>query len=121
MSVCQCQRVSVSVSRLHCLLSIVNNSIVNQPINQALNILGLLTDAQVKERWDQPLTSRVLGGMEPNLILFYDFDSPASVNIPNLGSAGSDYDLVSKATRTCRSFRLPQVCAAADTVLYQWH
>ena len=63
---------------------------------------GALTDAEVKERWDQPLTSRVLGGMEPNLILFYDFDSPASVNIPNLGTAGNDYDLVSERSKTSR-------------------
>ena len=55
---------------------------------------GALTDAEVKERWDQPLTSRVQAGVEPNLILFYDFDNPSLANIPNLGRAGSDYDLI---------------------------
>ena len=57
---------------------------------------GALTDAEVKERWDQPLTSRVQINptLEPNLILFYDFDNPSSASIPNLGTAGSDYDLV---------------------------
>ena len=48
----------------------------------------------MKERWDQPLTSRVNAGQEPNLILFYDFDNPSSTTIPNLGTAGIDYDLV---------------------------
>ena len=61
---------------------------------------GALTDAEVKERWDQPLTSRVQGGLEPKLVLFYDFDTPGSTDIPNLGTAGSVYDLVSERTRT---------------------
>ena len=55
---------------------------------------GALTDAEVKERWDQPLTSRVQAGVEPNLILFYDFDNPSLANIPNLGTASNDYDLI---------------------------
>ena len=59
---------------------------------------GALTDAEVKERWDQPLTSRVQGGLEPKLVLFYDFDTPSSANIPNLGTAGGDYDLVWERT-----------------------
>ena len=48
----------------------------------------------MKERWNKPLTSRLLAGQEPNLILFYDFDDPSLANIPNRGTAGSDYDLV---------------------------
>ena len=55
---------------------------------------GALTDAEVKERWDQPLTSRVQAGVEPRLILFYDFDNPSLANIPNLGTASNDYDLI---------------------------
>ena len=31
---------------------------------------------------------------EPKLVLFYDFDDRSSAHIPNLGTAGSDYDLV---------------------------
>jgi len=59
---------------------------------------GALTDAEVKERWDQPLTSRLQANptLEPNLILFYNFDNPSSATIQNLGTAGSDYDLVSE-------------------------
>ena len=63
---------------------------------------GALTDAEVKERWDQPLTSRLQANptLEPNLVLFYDFDNPSSASIPNLGTAGSDYDLVSQPRAT---------------------
>lgn len=61
---------------------------------------GALTDAEVKERWDQPLTARVNAGQEPALVLFYDFDNPSLTTIPNLGTAGSNYDLVREPNRT---------------------
>ena len=56
--------------------------------------LGVLNDTEVLERWDQSLTARVQAGLEPNLVLFYNFDRPDLPEVPNLGSAGSEYDLL---------------------------
>jgi hypothetical protein len=54
-----------------------------------------LTTAEVAERWNQSLTDRRLAGSEPNLIVFWNFDDPVSEAgfVPNLGSAGRDFDL----------------------------
>ena len=56
--------------------------------------LGVLNDTEVLERWDQSLTARAQAGLEPNLVLFYNFDRPDLPEVPNLGSAGSEYDLL---------------------------
>eukprot|EP00966_Prymnesium_polylepis_P125372 2899028-Prymnesium_polylepis.1 len=55
-----------------------------------------LTAAQISERWDQSLTNRRAAGQEPDLILFYNFNDPLTTagTVANLGTAGSDYDLV---------------------------
>lgn len=57
-------------------------------------VAGVLNDTEVLERWDQPLTVRVAAGLEPNLVLFYNFDHPELADVPNLGTAGSGYDLL---------------------------
>ena len=42
------------------------------------------------------ITNRLASGLEPNLVLFYNFNDPLTTagEIANLGTAGADYDLV---------------------------
>ena len=72
-----------------------------------------LSEAEVAERWAAPLADRRAAGQEPDLVLLYDmesvdlavgmFEDPSAPTrrlrqlqpvVPNLGSAGSDYDLL---------------------------
>ena len=58
---------------------------------------GALTEEEVALRWDASLSRRVASGDEPDLLLFYDFNDPSASSSgvePNLGSAGSAYDLL---------------------------
>ena len=61
---------------------------------------GVLSAADIAARFDQSLATRIRAGSEPDLIIFYDFENVAydatyGVDIvPNLGTAGSGYDLM---------------------------
>ena len=60
---------------------------------------GALSPEEVRGRWNSSLSDRLAAGSEPNLVMFWDFDQLPSVDsgcevVPNLGSAGSDYDMV---------------------------
>ena len=61
---------------------------------------GALSASDIAARFDQSLATRIRSGLEPNLIIFYDFENVAydatyGVEIvPNLGTAGNDYDLM---------------------------
>eukprot|EP00966_Prymnesium_polylepis_P293143 6770865-Prymnesium_polylepis.1 len=55
---------------------------------------GVLSDSDVKARWNVSLSDRIKRGVEPDLVLFWNFDSAHLGRIPNVGTAGSDYDLV---------------------------
>eukprot|EP00303_Exanthemachrysis_gayraliae_P015542 CAMPEP_0206028300 /NCGR_PEP_ID=MMETSP1464-20131121/44724_1 /ASSEMBLY_ACC=CAM_ASM_001124 /TAXON_ID=119497 /ORGANISM="Exanthemachrysis gayraliae, Strain RCC1523" /LENGTH=316 /DNA_ID=CAMNT_0053402353 /DNA_START=17 /DNA_END=964 /DNA_ORIENTATION=- len=63
-----------------------------------------LTGPEVKARWASSLAQRVREGLEPDLVLLYSFDHAGGPTAeesafgaplePNLGTAGSDYDLL---------------------------
>ena len=61
---------------------------------------GALSGADIKVKLSKPLSAWRRDGLEPDLVFLYDFEGVAyddayGVNIaPNLGSAGSDYDLM---------------------------
>ena len=61
---------------------------------------GVQSEADIASKYATSLAARKRAGLEPDLIFLYDFegvayDSTFGVNIaPNLGSAGSDYDLM---------------------------
>ena len=61
---------------------------------------GALSGADIKVNLSTSLSARRRDGLEPDLVFLYDFEGVAydgalGVNIaPNLGSAGSDYDLM---------------------------
>jgi hypothetical protein len=57
---------------------------------------GALSEADMAARWDQSLTARLAAGLEPQLVLFYNFNDPqiqGGIEV-NRGSAGSIGDLV---------------------------
>ena len=55
-----------------------------------------LTPEQIAERWNASLTDRIGSGLEPDLIVFYNFNDPLSEPgvARNSGTAGADYDLL---------------------------
>ena len=55
---------------------------------------GPLGGAEIAERWNRSLTNRQARGLEPDLILFYNFNNCSNGVCPNLGSAGLEYDLM---------------------------
>ena len=55
---------------------------------------GVLSDADVQARWNESLSNRLAEGLEPNLILFWNFNDAREGTALNLGTAGSDYDLL---------------------------
>lgn len=58
--------------------------------------VGALTDQEITERWNSSLTERVSLGLEPDLALLYNFNDPVATpgHVPNVGTAGNDYDLI---------------------------
>ena len=56
---------------------------------------GALTAAELAARWDQSLTDRAASGLEPDLVLFWNFNDPLAEPgyIRNIGTAGAGYDL----------------------------
>ena len=56
---------------------------------------GTLSAAEVGARWNRSLSDRRAAGLEPSLILFYNFNEAPSAEgwVANLGTAGSDGDL----------------------------
>ena len=62
---------------------------------------GVLSAASIEERWNRSLTDRLVAGLEPSLVLLYNFNAPPALGeaggrrgwVPNLGSAGVEYDL----------------------------
>ena len=71
--------------------------------------VGALSETEMGQRWNSSLTQRLADGLEPALAIFYDFNDPITTpgEIPNLGYAGSDFDLVFgqlDATATGRFF-----------------
>jgi hypothetical protein len=54
-----------------------------------------LSSDEVSARWQASLSQRISEGLEPDLAFYYDFDSLSlAKSIPNLGTAGREYDLV---------------------------
>lgn len=59
-------------------------------------VAGALSAEEIALRWNSSLTERRLAGLEPDMVLLYNFNHPTEHEgyEPNLGSAGSDYDFV---------------------------
>ena len=56
---------------------------------------GTLSANDIRLRWNSSLTNRIASGLEPSLVLFWNFNHPLASPgwIHNLGTAGADYDL----------------------------
>lgn len=69
-------------------------------IDEVAVFAGAMSASDIAARFDQSLATRIRSGLEPNLIVFYDFENVAydatyGVDIaPNLGTAGTGYDLL---------------------------
>ena len=58
---------------------------------------AVLDEAQIADRWNASLADRLGAGLEPHLVLFWDFEEvrPNETDaVANWGSAGADYDLL---------------------------
>ena len=63
---------------------------------------GALTASQIAERWNVSLTERILADLEPNLVLFFDFDDADIDDDRNIECTHSYKGFNERRRKTCK-------------------
>ena len=76
--------------------SCISNRMFLGQLDDFALFVGVLSEAEMAERWNSSIAPRIADGLEPKLAIFYDFNDPLTTpgEVANLGYAGADFDLM---------------------------